>query len=189
MKIINRIKHSIRNYYVFYADSTEMLDKAQKILRPLPDGCQLVKLTTENMKCYKSKWNVNQMLQVKGEAWAVINDNNEIIAWHYGTYRGNDSMFFKVKKCDFEHVELLVDERYRRNGIGVYLLYYTVKNLNPEKIKNHKLGTVIRPDNMPSIKLHELIGFRKSRRVILFHMARKKHDGYLKYINFPHYTI
>ena len=48
MKIIKRIIHAIHNYYVLYADSTEMLDKAQKLLRPLPQGCELVKLTYEN---------------------------------------------------------------------------------------------------------------------------------------------
>ena len=184
---IKRIKHSIRNYYVFYADLTELLDKAQKLLRPLPQGCELVRLTYENKDHYKCKWNVNQMLQVEGEAWAVVN-NNEIIAWHYGTYRDKTSMFFKVKNCDFEHIELLVDERYRRNGIGLYLLYHTVKNLNPQNIKNSKLGTVIRPDNIPSIKLHELIGFKKSHRVILFHWSRIK-DGRLVFINIPHYYI
>lgn len=34
MKILNRIKNAIRNFYVLYADSTEMLDKAQKLLGP-----------------------------------------------------------------------------------------------------------------------------------------------------------
>lgn len=29
MRIINRIKNAIHNYYVLYADSSEMLDKAQ----------------------------------------------------------------------------------------------------------------------------------------------------------------
>ena len=184
---LERIKHSFRDYYVFYADSTELLDKAQKLLRPLPDGCKLVKLTNENKDKYKCKWNVDLMLQVMGEAWAVV-DNDEIIAWHYGTYRGKESMFFQVENCDFEHIELMVDERYRRNGIGIYLLYHTVKNLNPDNVKNNKVGTCIKPDNIPSIKLHELIGFKKTHRVILFHMTRQ-HEGYCKYINIPHFTI
>lgn len=191
MKLFNRIKrlkHSIRVYDVFYADSTELLDKAQKLLHPLPEGCELVKLTSNNKDLYKCKWNVNQMLDAKGEVWAVINNDNEIIAWHYGTYRGKESMFFKVENCDFEHIELLVDERFRRKGLGLYLLYYTVKNLNPKYVKNSKLGTVIKPDNIPSIKLHELIGFKKSRRVILFHWTRIK-DGHIKNINIPHFTI
>ena len=195
MKIINkikptlsRIKHSIRNYYVFYADSTELLDKALKVLRPLPEGCELVHLTKENRDQYKCKWNVNQMLQMGGEAWAIVKDNDEIIAWHYGTYRDKDSMFFKVKNCDFEHIELMVDERFRRNGMGVYLLYHTVKNLNPKNVKNNKVGTCIKPNNIPSIKLHQFIGFKKSHRVILFHWTRIK-EGHYKYINIPHYTI
>ena len=37
--LLKEIKHSIRNYYVLYADSTEMLEKAQEKLRPLPEGC------------------------------------------------------------------------------------------------------------------------------------------------------
>lgn len=186
-KTLSRIKHSFRDYYVFYADSTELLDKAQKLLRPLPEGCELVKLTFENKDKYKCKWKVNQMLDADGEVWAIV-DNNEIIAWHYGTYRGKTSMFFKVKNCDFEHIELLTDEKYRRKGLGLYLLYHTVKNLNPGYVKNNKVGTCIKPDNIPSIKLHELIGFKKSRRVRLFHWTIKK-DGHFKYINIPHYTI
>ena len=164
------------------------MDKAQKVLRPLPEGCELVKLTKENKDRYKCQWNVAQMLSANGEAWAIVENNKEIIAWHYGTYRGGNSMFFNVKNCDFEHIEIMVDERYRRKGIGTYLLYHTVKNLNPEKIKNNKLGTCIRPDNIPSIKQHELIGFKKSRRVILFHMTRMN-DGKFKNVNFPRYTI
>ena len=100
----------------------------------------------------------------------------------------NFKKFFKVKNCDFEHIELMVDERYRRKGIGTYLLYHTVKNLEPEKIKNNRLCTCIRPDNIPSIKQHELIGFKKTRRVILFHWTSIK-DGQYKYINMPHYSI
>lgn len=188
MKIIDKIKHSIRNYYVFYADSTELLDKAKKLLRPLPPGCELIKLTGENKNIYKCSWNINQMLQVEGEAWAVVVDDNEIIAWHYGTYRGKTSMFFNVRKCDFEHIELMVDERYRRNGIGLYLLYHTVNNLDPQYVKNSKLGTVIKPDNIPSIKLHELIGFKKSHRLIFFHRARTS-NGRINFINIPHYSI
>lgn len=187
-RILGRIKKSYRNYYVFYADSRELLEKAQKTLRPLPEGCRLVKLTNDNKDNYKCQWNVNQMLSAEGEAWAIVQDDKEIIAWHYGTYRGGKSMFFKVKNCDFEHIELMVDERYRRKGIGTYLLYHTVKNLNPANIKNNKLATAIRPDNTPSIKQHELIGFKKTRRVILFHMTIMK-DGHIKNLNFPHYTI
>lgn len=187
-KILGRIKHSIRIFDVFYADSTELLEKAQKLLRPLPNGCELVKLSNENKDRYKCKWNVNQMLSVEGEVWAIVNNDNEIIAWHYGTYRDKNSMFFKVRNCDFEHIELLVDERFRRNGLGLYLLYHTVKNLNPQNVKNSKLGTVIKPDNIPSIKLHELIGFKRSRRVVLFHRTIIK-DAKIRFINFPHYSI
>ena len=187
MKIIDRIKRAIRVYDVFYANSTELLDKAQKLIRPLPEGCKLVKMTNENKNQFKSKWSFDRILPIGGEVWAIV-DDNEVVAWHYGTYRGNNSMFFKVKKCDFEHVELLVDEKYRRQGMGLYLLYHTVKNLDPQKIKNKKLATVIRPDNTPSIKLHELIGFKISHRVLLFHFARKR-NGYLRYYNFPHYSI
>lgn len=187
-RILGRIKKSYRNYYVFYADSRELLEKAQKSLRPLPDGCELIRLTKENKDQYKCQWNVDQMLSANGEAWAIVENNKEIIAWHYGTYRGGKSMFFKVKNCDFEHIEIMVDERYRRKGIGTYLLYHTVKNLNPASIKNNKLATAIRPDNIPSIKQHELIGFKKSRRVLLFHMTRMK-DGKFKNINFPRYII
>lgn len=187
-QILGRVKHSVRVYDVFYADSKELLDKAQKLLRPLPDGCELVKLSNENKDKYKCQWNVNQMLSAEGEVWAIVQDGKEIIAWHYGTYRDKESMFFKVKNCDFEHIELMVDERYRRKGLGLYLLYHTVKNLNPQNIKNSKLGTVIKPDNIPSIKLHELIGFKRFRRVVLFHWTRMQ-DGHIKYTNIPHYTI
>lgn len=189
MKIIDRIKHAIRNYYVLYADSTELLEKAQKLLRPLPEGCKIVKLTKDNKDSYKCEDLVDKMVQVGGEVWAVVNKDNEIIAWHYGTYRDNTSMFFKVKKCDFEHVELKVDERYRRNGIALHLLYHTVKNLKFQDVKNKKLGTCIRPNNIPSLKLHEIIGFKKSHRVIFIHRIRRKKDGYYSFINIPHYCI
>lgn len=189
MKIIDKIKHTVRNYYVLYADKAELLIKAEKLLRPLPEGCELVKLTYENQKKYKCKYLVDKMLQIGDEVYAIVNKDNEIIAWHYGTYRCNTSMFFKVRKCDFEHVEILVDERYRRKGIALHLLYHTVKNLKPEYIKNNKLGTVIRPDNIPSLKLHEDIGFKKSHRIIFFHLCTKKIDGQWKLINIPHYSI
>lgn len=187
-QFLGRIKQSLRHYHLFYANVDDLLDKASKLLRPLPDGFALVKLSYDNMDQFKCKWNVMQMLSVDGEAWAIVNNDNEIIAWHYGTYRGKDSMFFKVRNCDFEHIELLVDEKYRRNGFALYLLYHTVKNLNPQNIKNSKLGTVIRPDNAPSIKLHELIGFKKERGLFLIHWSRKK-NGHVKYYNIPHCSI
>ena len=186
-KILGRIKHAFRNYFVFYADSKELLDKAQKLLRPLPEGCELVRLTRENKDHYKCQWKVNKMLSVDGEVWAVVKDD-EIIAYHYGTYRGKSSLFFKVTNCDYEHIEIMVDERYRRHGIAVYLLYNAVKNLKFKDVKNLKIGTVIRTNNIPSIKLHELIGFNKDRRVFFFHWESVK-DGHYKYINVPHYTI
>lgn len=197
MKIINRIKHSafyyrmkhsIRIYDVLYVDSTELLDKAQKVLRPLPEGCELVKLTQENKNNYKCKWKVNKILSVEGEAWAVVNNDNEIIAYHYGTYRDNNSILFKVKNCDYEHTEIMVDERYRRMGLAVFLIYHAVKNLKFKNIESVRVGTVIRPNNNPSIKLHELIGFKKSHRVRFFHWERIK-DGHYKYTNIPHYSI
>ncbi len=187
--IIRRITHVIHYYYILYADSTELLEKAQKLLRPLPEGCELIRLTSENKDSYKCKDLVDKMLQVGGEVWVVVNKENEIIAWHYGTYRDNTSLFFNVKKCDFEHVELKVDERYRRNGIALYLLYHTVKNLNFKDVRNKKLGTCIRPDNIPSMKLHEIIGFKKSHRVVLLHWMRRKKDGYYSFLNIPRYSI
>lgn len=96
-------------------------------------------------------------------------------------------MFFKVKNCDFEHIELLVNEEYRRKGIAIFLLYHMVKSICPQN-ENKKTGTCIRPDNIPSIKLHELIGFKISHRVKFFHMARI-FKGHYAYFNFPHYKI
>lgn len=73
MKIIKRVIHAIHKYYVLYADSTEMLDKAQKLLRPLPQGCELVKLTYENKNIYKCTiGDIDKVLQFKGEAWGVL---------------------------------------------------------------------------------------------------------------------
>lgn len=197
MNIINRIKqsafyyrmkHSIRIYDVLYVDSTELLDKAQKVLRPLPEGCELVKLTRENKDKYKCKWKVNKILSVEGEAWAVVNNDNEIIAYHYGTYRDNNSILFKVENCDYEHTEIMVDERYRRKGLAVYLIYHAVKNLKFKNAEIIRVGTVIRPNNIPSKKLHELIGFKKTNRVRFFHWERIKNGNY-KYTNIPHYSI
>ena len=51
--IKKRIKRSIHNYYVLYADSTELLEKAEKLLRPLPEGCRFEKITHENKNLYK----------------------------------------------------------------------------------------------------------------------------------------
>lgn len=189
MKIIDRIKHAIHNYYVLYADSTEMLNKAQKLLQPLPQGCELVKLTDHNKELYKCTiGDIDKVLQFKGEAWGVVNNDNEIIAYHFGTYKGKKSLFFKVENCDFEHIEIIVDERFRRKGIALLLLYHIVKNLNFDDVNNKKLGTVIDPNNIPSIKLHELIGFKKSHRVIFISRRRKK-NGRWSFINIPHYKI
>ena len=189
MKLLNRIKNSIHNYYVFYADSTEMLEKAQKMLRPLPEGCGFVKLTRENKNLYKCEiGDVDKMLQVDGDVWAVVNKDNEVIAFHFGTYRGKKSLFFNVKNCDFEHIELKTDERYRRKGIALNLLYHMVKNLSFEDVNHKKLGTVIKPDNVASVKLHELIGFKKSHRIIFVSRRRKKGDRW-SFINIPRYNI
>lgn len=188
-KIVKRIWHAIHNYYVLYANSTELLDKAEKLLRPLPQGLDLVKLTYENKNIYKCTiGDIDKVLQFKSEAWGIINQNNEIIAYHFGAYRGNTSLFFKVKNCDFEHIEIIVDDRYRRNGIALYLLYHIVKNLKFEDVKNKRLGTVIKPDNIPSLQLHYLIGFKVSHRVIFISRRRKK-EGRWSFINIPHYNI
>lgn len=187
--LLGRIKHSIHNYYVLYADSTELLDKAKKLLRPLPEGCSFVKLTYENKKLYKCTLaDIDKLLQVDGDVWAVINENNEVIAFHFGTYRGKKSLFFNVKNCDFEHIELITDERYRRQGIALNLLYHMVKNLDFEDVNHKKLGTVIKPDNIPSIQLHELIGFKVSHRVVFISRRRKKGDHW-SFINIPRYNI
>ena len=189
MKLLDRIKKGIHNYYVFYADSTEMLEKAHKMLRPLPEGCGFVKLTHENKNLYKCEiGDVDKMLQVDGDVWAVVNKDNEVIAFHFGTYRGKKSLFFNVKNCDFEHIELKTDERYRRQGIALNLLYHMVKNLNFEDVNHKKLGTVIKPDNVASVKLHELIGFKKSHRIIFISRRRKKGDRW-SFINIPRYNI
>ena len=187
--IKKRIKRSIHNYYVLYADSTELLEKAEKLLRPLPEGCRFEKITHENKNLYKCTFgDVDKMLHVNGDVWAVVNENDEVIAYHFGTYRGKQSLFFNVKKCDFEHVELKTDKRFRRQGLGLNLLYHMVKNLNFEDVNHKKLGTVIEPSNIPSMKLHELIGFKVSHRVLFWGIRRKKGSRY-KFINIPRYDI
>ena len=186
--IFNRIKYMFRDYYIYYADIAELLNKAEEVVSPLPNGLDIVKLTKDNKGLYKCRWNVNKMLSVDGDVWAVVDRNTDIVAWNYGTYRDNDSMFFSVKNCDFESIEIYVDEKFRRKGVAFHLLYHTIKELNPEKIKIGRVATCIRPDNISSIKLHELIGYKRSRRVRLIHIAKIR-DGRFTYINFPHYTI
>lgn len=188
-EILPRIKKSIHNYYVLYADSTEVLEKAQKMLRPLPQGCRFVKLTSENRDLYKcTVGDVDKMLYVDGDIWAVVNSENEVIAFLFGTYREKKSLFFNVKYCDFEHVEIKTDKRYRRQGLALNLLYHMVKNLNFEDVNHKKLGTVIKPSNIASLRLHELIGFKRSHRVI-FWGIRKKKDRVYTFINVPRYNI
>lgn len=201
MKIINRIKQllsnikdsikkSIHNYYVLYADSTELLEKAQKLVRPLPEGCEIIKLTHENKGQYKcTVSDVDKMLLVKGDVWAVVNKDNKVLAFQFGTYRGKKSLFFNVKKCDYEHVEIKTDGRFRRQGLALNLLYHAVKNLNFEDVNHKKLGTVVKPSNIPSLKLHELIGFKISHRVFFWGIRRKKKDGRWVFINIPRYSI
>ena len=187
--IKNRIKRSIHNYYVLYADSTELLEKAEKLLRPLPEGCRFEKITSENKNLYKCTFgDVDKMLHVDGDVWAVVNENDEIIAYYFGTYRGKKSLFFNVKNCDFEHVEVKTDKKYRRQGLGLNLMYHMVKNLNFEDVNHKRLGTVIEPSNIPSMKLHELIGFKVSHRVLFWGIRRKK-DGRYTFINIPRYNI
>ena len=158
-------------------------------MRPLPEGCRFEKITHENKNLYKCTFgDVDKMLHVDGDIWAVVNENDEVIAYHFGTYRGKQSLFFNVKKCDFEHVELKTDKRFRRQGLGLNLLYHMVKNLNFEDVNHKKLGTVIEPSNIPSMKLHELIGFKVSHRVLFWGIRRKKGSRY-KFINIPRYDI
>ena len=194
LKVIDRLKHSrlkriIRREFVLYADSTEMLEKAQKLLRPLPQGCRFEKLTNENKDLYKCTiGDVDKMLQVEGDVWVVVKNDNEIIAYCFGTYRGKNSLFFKVRNCDFEIIETKVDKRFRRNGIALHLTYHTIKNLNLEDAKNKKAATVIHPDNLPSLKLHELIGFKKTRKILFLHF-RWKSGSHYTFINIPRYNI
>lgn len=189
MNFIYRMKYSIRDFYILYADRSDLLEKAQKVLRPLPEGCELVRLTKENKDHYSCHWNMNQILSDEvDEAYAIVDLNNEIVAYHHGTYRGKNSMFFQVKNCDYEHTEIMVDEKFRRKGLAVYLLYNAIKGLSLKNIDGYTVGTMIKPDNIPSIRLHELIGFKIKRRVRLFHKAIVK-DGRFSYINFPHYNI
>ena len=196
MKIVNalkrlkkKFKRSIHYYNVLYADSTELLEKAQAIIRPLPEGCRFETITRENKNLYKCTiGDVDKMLHVDGDVWAVVNENEEVIAYHFGTYRGKNSLFFHVKHCDFEHVELKTDKNYRRQGLGLNLLYHMVKNLHYEDVNHKRLGTVIKPSNIPSMTLHELIGFKVSHRVLFWGIRRKK-DGRYTFINIPHYTI
>lgn len=188
--IKNSIKKSIHYYDVLYADSTELLEKAQKLVRPLPEGCEFVKLTHENKGKYKcTVSDVDKMLHVDGDVWAVVNENDEVIAFNFGTYRGKTSLFFKVKNCDFEIVETKVDERFRRKGIALHLTYNTIKNLNFEDIKHKRIGTVIKPSNIASMRLHEHIGFKVSRRVMFWGIRRKRKDGRWVFINIPRYSI
>lgn len=188
---IEYAKHAIHNYYVFYADSEELLEKAQVKLRPLPEGLRIVKLTYENKHLYKCTIDdKDKLLQfsVDGESWIVVDEDNNVVAFHYGTYRDTRSIFYTVKKCDFEHVSIQVDKKYQRKGIALYLLYHVVKNLKYDDLKDKRLGTCIKPTNVESIKLHELIGFKKSHRVIFFHIRRKK-NGHYTFINIPRYNI
>ena len=188
---VKYVKHLIHNYYVFYADSTELLEKAEEKLRPLPEGLRFVKLTPENKHLYKCTIDdMDKMLHfsVDGESWLVVDNDNNVVAFHYGTYRGNRSMFYNVKNCDFEHISIQVDKRYKRKGIALHLLYHIVKNLKYDDAKNKRLGTCIKPTNIASIELHELIGFKKSHRVVLIHIRRKK-EGRYTFINIPRYNI
>lgn len=189
--VFNILKNSIHTYYVLYADSTELLEKAQEKLRPLPEGLRFVRLTYENKQHYKCTIDdIDKLLHfsVDGESWIVVNDENNVVAFHYGAYRGNRSMFNKVKNCDFEHVSIQVDKNYQRKGIALHLLYHVVKHLKYDDVKDKRLGTCIKPTNVESIKLHELIGFKKSHRIILFHIRRKK-NGHYTFINIPRYNI
>lgn len=184
-----RIRRSIHYYNVLYADSTELLEKAKKLLRPLPEGCRFEKITPKNKNFYKCTFgDVDKMLHVDGDVWAVVNENDEIIAYHFGTYRGKKSLFFNVKNCDFEHIELKTDKKYRRQGLGLHLLYHMVKNLNFDDVNHKRLGTVIEPSNIPSMKLHELIGFKVSHKVLFWGIRRKKDSRYT-FINIPHFNI
>ena len=187
-ELFGRIKRSIHTYYVLYADSTELLDKAQKMLRPLPDGCKFVKLTYENKNLYQCAiGDIDKVVQFGEDAWAVVT-NNEIIAYQMGTYRNKQSLFFNVKNCDFEHIEIITDKNYRRQGIALNLIYHMARHLNFNDLNHKKIGTVIEPKNTASIKLHELIGFKVSHRIVFFSCRRKKGERW-SFINIPRYTI
>lgn len=185
------VKHAIHRYYILYADSTELLEKAQEKLRPLPEGLRIVRLTHENKHLYKCTIDdMDKMLHfsVDGESWVVVDEDNNVVAFHYGTYRGKRSIFYNVKNCDFEHVSIQVDKKYQRQGIALFLLYHIVKNLKHDDVKNKRLGTCIKPTNVASIKLHELIGFKISHRVTLIHIRIKK-DRHYTFVNIPRYDI
>ena len=54
------------------------------------------------------------------------------------------------------------------------LLHHMVKNMNYEDVNHKKLGTVIEPSNIPSLKLHVIIGFKISHKVLFWGIRRKK---------------
>lgn len=187
MNIFDRIKKTINRKYILYANSSEVLGKAQELLRPLPQGCELVELTSRDRNRYKCKRNLDIILEGKGagkgQVLAVV-DDNEIIAYHHGKFRGNNTLFFKVRNCDYECTEIYVDELYRRKGIATFLLCHAMKNLR----QNMKVGTMISLDNAPSLRLHEQVGFRISHKVTFFNMTRIM-NGHYVFINIPHYNI
>lgn len=187
MNVIERLKKAINIKYILYADSCELLENAQKMLRPLPQGCKLVELTSGDRNRYKCKRNLDIILEGKGagkgQVLAVV-DDNEIIAYHHGKFRGNNTLFFKVRNCDYEYTEIYVDELYRRKGIATFLLCHAMKNLR----QNMKVGTMISPDNVPSLELHTKLGFRMSHKVRFFNMTRIL-NGHYVFINIPHHRI
>lgn len=70
--------------------------------------------------------------------------------------------------CDYELSEILVDEEFRRKGIADFLLYNAIKSLNENDKENLKIGTVIRPNNIPSLKMHVRFGFKYHTGLGLF---------------------
>ena len=68
--------------------------------------------------------------------------------------------FYEYNNCKNEWClfSLFTNQKSRRHGHGKNIMSYALKEL--EKYKCNKLISGIKSDNIPSIKLHELVGFK-----------------------------
>ncbi|MCL2772837.1 MAG: GNAT family N-acetyltransferase [Oscillospiraceae bacterium] len=117
-------------------------------------------------KIAKFRWNIDDEKLNKTVKWMKQNNFGENFEtkWFYVIAYSNNEIvgfiyFMKDKQNMFRWYlgDLSVNELYQRQGIAANLIQNGI-----EKIKNYQgtiLHTYIEKDNIPSIKLHEKLGF------------------------------
>ncbi|MEK6873504.1 MAG: GNAT family N-acetyltransferase [Nanoarchaeota archaeon] len=104
------------------------------------------KYIDEEIKNHKKK--IRKDLQAKKQHWVVLEINGKVI--------GFGSAYLWSNKGVVESV--YIDKNYQKKGYGTQILKYLINWMKLKKVKH--IESNILTENIPSIKLHEKLGFK-----------------------------